>query len=146
VQDQSDHYTFIQKEWIRPALDATLPDQINPFRYDLLLGKASALIDEVRPLSASLGDPDGEVYYPLTVLNWEHKDGILDGTVRNDSGLPLHRVRVVVAELSKCGWREADIADGVLQPGQETTFSRSGYSQTCLGDDLVVVGQGAALP
>ena len=130
---------------VSPALTATLPGQINPFSFNLTLGKASASIGEARTAAGTAIEPRGETYHPLTVVAWTYADAILSGTIRNDSGWPLHKARVVVAELAKCSWREAELAATTLQPGQETTFDRA-YSERCLGDDLIVVGQGATLP
>jgi hypothetical protein len=130
---------------VSPALSATLPGQVNPFSYVLTLGKASASIGEARAAAGTAIEPEGESYHPLTIVDWSHADATLSGIVRNDSGRTLRKARVVVAELAKCSWREAELATTTLQPGQETTFQRTFFYEFCLGDDLTIVGQGAAL-
>ena len=138
-----DPYTEMAR--ISPALTATLPDQVNPFSYSLLLGKASASIGDVRAVAASRTEPGGEIYYPITVVSWEHTDGTLLGNIRNDSDQSIHIMRLVVAELKKCSWREAELDDTTLKPNRRTSFQLN-FSDTCLGDNLVIVGQGAAPP
>lgn len=130
---------------VTPALTATLPGQVNPFSYNLLLGKASASVGPVKGASARpwMG---GDIYYPLTITGTAYQDNIYSGTIQNDHYQPLHHLRVVAAEPSKCGWREAVIGDEILLPGQDTSFTISNYSSGCISDNLIVVGQGAIQP
>jgi len=129
---------------ITPALTATLPDQINPFSYNLLLGKASASLG---PILGATAEPwtGGVVYYPLTITGWTYDGGTVHGIARNDSESPLSNLHVVGAELAKCSWSEATLDTQTLLPQQETNFYINFYSG-CVDNDLVVVGQGAASP
>jgi hypothetical protein len=129
---------------ITPALTATLPGQINPFSYSMLLGKADASIGSIRGVSSNpwVG---GDKYYPLTIISFTYEDPILSGTARNDSGQSLYKLRVVVVELEKCEWQLAIVDSQNLLPGQETAFHLT-YPSGCLGDSLKIVGQGAAQP
>ena len=131
---------------IVPALEATLPGQINPFAYSLLLGKASASLGEVRAVAATLTPPDATEYIPLTIVGWHAENTTLVGTVRNDHSQPLHDARVVVAALGKCRWREATLDDTTLRTGQETAFQCNLYTTYCFADDMTVVGQGVTSP
>ena len=137
--------SYTQTISVTPALSATLPGQYNPFTYGLLLGKASASIGDVRAASASDTSPDGYRYQALNITGWEYVDGVIRGTARNESSTDLHHLRVVIAELEKCRWREADLDISTLAPGQETNFQMI-LSEFCFGDHLIVVGQGAAAP
>jgi hypothetical protein len=128
---------------IFPALEATLPGQINPFSYSLTLGKASAAIGQVRAVAATLTSPSGATYVPLTVVDWHVEDTNVLGVVRNDHDRALHNLRVVVVEPYRCEWREATLVDTTLQPGQETAFQRNLYTTLCFTDNFVIVGQGA---
>jgi hypothetical protein len=135
---------------ISPALPATLPNQINPFSDSNLCYKACTVYHSVRVVSASRTEPNGDIYLPLTVVKWHYTaeneySGILSGTIRNDNHHTLQNLRLVVAELEKCSWREAEIAGETLNPNRQTTFQLS-YYESCLGDNFVIVGQGAALP
>lgn len=136
---------YTQTISVTPALSATLPGQYNPFTYGLLLGKASASIGDVRAASARYTSPDGYRYQALNITGWEYVDGVIRGTARNDSSTDLQHLRVVIAELEKCRWREADLDANTLAPGQETNFHMN-LSEACFGDQLIVVGQGAAVP
>jgi len=133
---------------ITPALPAILPNQINPFSDENLCYKACVTYhSSVRVISASHTEPNGDVYYPLTIVKWKYSaedeyKGILSGTVRNDNRQTLHNLHLVVAELEKCAWREAEIADTKINPNRQTTFQLPFY-EGCLGDNLVIVGQGA---
>lgn len=133
--------SYITTVQVTPALTATLPGQINPFAYSLLLGKASASIGDVRVAQAYRIPAGGDLYEPLAILDWEYANQVLSGTARNDNDHPLVLGRVVVAELQRCAWREAVLDSLLIQPGQETTF-RLSYSAACLGDQLVITGQG----
>jgi len=129
-----------------PALPALLPGQVNPFAFSAPCeAKFCDHIVAVRAVSASRTEPNGYVYYPLTVAGWEHIDDTLLGTIRNDSTHSLQNLRLVAQELTKCTWREAEIAASELDPGKETTFTID-FPEYCLGDNLVIVGQGAAQP
>ena len=136
---------YTQTISVTPALSATLPGQFNPFAYSLLLGKASASIGDVRAAYASYTSPDGYRYQALNITDWEYGEGIISGTARNDSSKDLHHLRVVIAKLEKCRWREADLDASTLAPGQETNFQMI-LSEACFGDQLIIVGQGAAAP
>ena len=129
---------------IKPALTATLPGQINPFSYSFLLGKASASIGPIRGVSSSPW-VSGDKYYPLTIISFTYEHPILSGTARNDSGQSLNQLRVVVVEPEKCEWQLATVDSQNLLPGQETAFHLT-YPSGCLGDNLKIVGQGAAQP
>lgn len=134
---------------ISPALPATLPNQINPFSDKELCYKACVdYHSSVRVISGSLTEPSGDIYYPLTVVKWKYTaedeyKGILSGTIRNDNHQVLHKLRLVVAELEKCAWEEAEIADTKINPNRQTTFQLE-FWEYCLDDNLVIVGQGAA--
>jgi hypothetical protein len=128
---------------VSPALTATLPNQINPFAWDLYLGKASASIGEVRAVDARRTAPDGRFYRPLTIVGWHAEGTTVVGSVRNDHSHTLHNVRVVVVEPHRCAWEESTLADTTLQPGQEAAFHLNLYTTYCFTDDMVVVGQGA---
>jgi hypothetical protein len=136
---------YTQTISVTPALSATLPSQNNPFTYGLLLGKASASIGDVRAASASYTSPDGYRYHSLNITNWEYVDGVISGIARNESSAALSHIRVVVADLEKCRWREATPEESTLAPGQETTFQMI-LPEACFGDQLIIVGQGAAAP
>lgn len=137
--------TYLEIVQVTPALTATLPGQINPFSYNLLLGKATASIGSIKGVTASSW-AGGDVYYPLTILGSTYQGTTLSGRVRNDSSHPLHHTRVVAAEPTKCGWREAVLAAETLQPGEETSFSISNYFSFCVSDQQIIVGQGASQP
>jgi hypothetical protein len=128
---------------VSPALTATLPNQINPFAWDLYLGKASASIGEVRAVDARRTAPGGTIYRTLTVTGRHAEGTTVVGSVRNDQNHVLHDVRVVVVEPYRCAWREATLDDTTLQPGQETAFHLNLYTTYCFTDDMVVLGQGA---
>ena len=136
---------------VAPALTATLPGQPNPYAYELLLGKASAYIHPVRNASGSPWT-GGEVYYPLTIVSSMTSTitstlpatAVLSGTVRNDSGLPLHLARVVTIT-GKCHWRETRLDTRTLLAGQGTGFYLRDVS-ACLDDKMMIVGQAAAGP
>jgi hypothetical protein len=81
----------------------------------------------------------------LTIINFTYEDPILSGTARNDSGQSLDQLRIVVVELEKCSWKLATVDSQNLMPDQETAFHLN-YPSGCLGDSLVIVGQGAAQP
>jgi hypothetical protein len=132
---------------LEPALTATLPGQVNPFKIWSLCYKDCTVYHSVRVLSASRDEPDGGGYFPLTVVRWEYADGTLSGTIRNDNRRTLHNMRLVAAELklAGCGWKEAEIEDSTLEPGRRSTFQLQ-FSESCLGDNLVIVGQGAGWP
>lgn len=130
---------------ISPALTATLPGQVNPFSDVSFCYKSCFYLKSVRVISASRTEPDGYIFYPLTIVEWEYADGTLFGTIRNDNRQTLQKLRLVVAELGRCGWKEAEIAVSTLAPGLRTTFQLE-FLQSCLTDNLVIVGQGAALP
>ena len=126
---------------ITPAFAATLPGQINPFKWTELNWKTSydpGPIVDVRGSTWKTGD-----YHPLTIVSWSLNGTNLTGIARNDSGYTLDNLRVVAAELKKCEWQLATPDVATLLPGQETGFQLMYYSD-CSGDDLVVLGQGAA--
>jgi hypothetical protein len=131
---------------ISPALTATLPNQINPFSWDLYLGKASASIGEVRAVDARRTAPDGRFYRQLTIVDWATEGTNVVGTVRNDHSLALHNARVVIVEPYRCGWSEATLDNTTLQPGQETAFQLNLYTTYCFTDELAILGQGATQP
>jgi hypothetical protein len=131
---------------IVPALEATLPGQINPFSYSLLLGKSSASIGEVRATAATLTPPSEARFVPLTIVGWQTENTMITGTVRNDQGQTLRDARVVVVEPDRCAWRETALEVTILQPGQETAFQRNMYSTYCFTENTVIVGQGAVSP
>jgi hypothetical protein len=130
---------------ISPAMTATLPSQVNPFSYDLTLGRADAFFGEIRAAAGTTVEPAGEAYFPLHVVDWTYGNGTVSGTVRNDSGRPLHKARVVVVNLTECPWREAQLLTRTLQPGQTTNFQRT-YYESCQDGDFRIIGQGAAQP
>jgi hypothetical protein len=124
-----DPYTEIVH--LTPAFTITLPGQVNPFFYELQLGKASASIGPIVQVSASYwAGEDG--YTPLTITGYAYEDLTVTGTVRNDSSQPLHHTRVVGYEPYLCRWREAVLGADELLPGQETSFIITYYSSYCL--------------
>lgn len=130
---------------VTPALSATLPGQVNPFSYNLLLGKATATVGPVRGVSGSTTG-SGMTYDPLTVLGSSYSGTTLTGTVKNETGHPLYHSRVVAAEPLKCAWREAVLGAQTIPPGGETSFSIPNYAAICVSEALILVGQGATLP
>jgi hypothetical protein len=130
---------------MRPALTATLTNQINPFGYSMMLGKASGSIGPI--VNVSYGPwTSGESYYSLTILDYEYQAPYVTGTLHNDSGHPLHAARVVMLEPVNCGRREATLGLDTLMPGEETTFSAR-YGASCgVNDHLFISGQGAFQP
>jgi len=135
-------------EWIgvRPLFTATMPGGINPFRYSLILGKASASIGQVRVAAASPIDESQGSYHSLTVTGWKYEDPVVTGVVRNESGQFLDGVQVAVVNPDRCRWREASLDAAALAPGQETGFRVGYYPSGCVDDSLLIVGQGAARP
>ena len=143
---EEDCETIYRTERISPALPALLPGQVNPFAYaGFCEAKFEDHIIDVRPVSASRSEPDGTVYYPLTIPAWEQVGDTLSGTVRNDNNVALQNLELVAQELTRCWWREAEIASATLGAGQETTFTID-FPEYCQGENLVIVGQGAAQP
>jgi hypothetical protein len=136
---------YTRRERISPALAATLPGQVNPFYYSTMCYKSCEEIIGVDAVAASRTNPGGAVYYPLTVVSWEHAGDVLDGTIRNDSDQSLQDLSLVATDLTYCAWRPAEITDATLEPGAETTFQFD-YNQTCLDNTLLIVGQGVAQP
>jgi hypothetical protein len=136
---------YTERAPLIPALPATLPGQINPFAYSLTLGKASAVLGEVRAISTSSSGMGGVVYYSLALASLAHDGLNLRGTLRNDSGKPLYAARVVVAEQSNttCAWVQPQLATTALQPGQALDFHIDNYYQYCHGDGVVAIGQAA---
>jgi hypothetical protein len=85
--------------YTEPELEATLPDQVNPYSFCLQYTKTYYSFGEVELAHASLTPPDNRVIYPLTITSvlkegteWETT---VSGSVRNDSGHRLKEVRVV---------------------------------------------------
>jgi hypothetical protein len=79
---------YSETHYAKPELEATLPDQINPFSYCLMYTKGYYSYSAVELASASLNPPNGRVSYPLTVTSLT-KDGsewdtIVYGTVKNN--------------------------------------------------------------
>ncbi len=132
---------YKKTEIVKPAFAATLPGQINPFSWSLMLGKAYATVGQVKVVSASLIGESGITYHPITVLNWRREDKAVVGRIRNDSGKNLGNVRVVIVS-NQCAWQEATLTIISLQPGQETDFRLETFY--CEGDDVVVIGQGSS--
>lgn len=133
---------------IAPALDATLPDQKNPFNYCVLSTHYDYSVGGVKLVSASLNPPNGRVSYPLTITSWM-KEGTgwettISGTLRNDSEYPLTGIRVV-AFADVCLVKEADLLSTILQPGEETRFII--YNCLCLENrEVEISAQGVAEP
>ena len=131
---------------ISPELTATLPGQLNPFTFVLLLGKASASIGPIVGVTASPWQ-GGDAYTALTITAYTYADSAVTGTVRNDTSLPLHHARVGGYEPNLCRWLEAKLDTDELLPGQETSFSIAYSSSYCFdGPDYTVIGQGAYQP
>jgi hypothetical protein len=140
-------------------LDATLPDQKNPF-YHCAHCTIGACEDKPKPdgvklASASLIPPNGRVIYPLTVITWSRKvdeDGYdyIQGEVRNDSGHRLVDIRVVGIlseglefwEYNRC---EAVLETTTLNPGKKTDFYLD-YDYFCVRDVSEFSAQGVADP
>lgn len=138
-----DPYTYI--EYIKPALTASLPGQLNPFSYSLLLGKASAYFGPIVGYSASPWS-SGERQAALTSVEIQYAGTTLSGTVRNDNSQALHGNRVVAFGPGRCAWREAVLEADTLQPGGETGFHIDSYAAGCVTEDVVIAGQGAFQP
>jgi hypothetical protein len=129
---------------VTPVLTATLPGQINPFGYTLVLGKASGALGAVTPLSYGGDSPDGLAYYPLTVVGWARAaDGTLSGTLRNDSGRSLTQLRAALFHSGVCEVQTAELSAASLAPGASAGFSAP---YTCASGSYTIVGQGAAPP
>ena len=128
-------------ETVHPAFEATLPGQANPFSWDIALGKAFAMVGEVKIASGGLIGEGGSNYHPVTVLNWIREGNAVVGKARNDTGKSLADVRVVVFS-NECAWKEAGLTNTSLQPGEETDFRLESFY--CEGEDVTVVGQGRA--
>ena len=129
------------------ALPATLPGQINPFAFEMLLGKASAELGELRAVSANSDAVDGAIYYPLTMVSVTRDGANLRSTVRNDSAEALRGVLVAVTELqnARCAWKRPTLEATTLQPHQALTFQIDDFFLYCHGDPVAVLGQGAAI-
>lgn len=131
---------------ITPELTATLPGQLNPFSFVLLLGKASASIGPIVGVTASPWE-SGDAYAALTITGYAYEGSAVTGTARNDTDHPLHHARVGGYEPSLCSWREAELDTDELLPGQETGFSIPYSSSYCFdGVGYTVIGQGAYQP
>ena len=134
-------------QWVplTTALPATLPGQINPFAYELFLGKASAVLGELRAAAANFSAADGALFYPLTVVSLARDGASLRSTLRNDSAQPLREVLVAVVELQNatCPWQRPSLDATTLEPGQTLTFQIDAFYQYCHGDPVVVLRQGA---
>jgi hypothetical protein len=141
----------LQPSWrawvpVRHLFTATMPGEINPFRYSLLLGKASARIGQVRVAAATPIDESQGSYHSLTVTGWAYEDPVVTGAVRNESSHFLNDVKVAVVNPDGCRWREASLDTTALAPGQETGFRVDYYPSGCVDGSLRIVGQGAAKP
>jgi len=131
---------------ITPELTATLPGQLNPFTFLLFLGKASASVGPIVGVTASPWE-GGDAYAALTITSYTYANSAVTGTVRNDTGYPLHHARVGGYEPSLCRWQEAKLGTDELLPGQETSFSIAYSSSYCFdGAEYTVTGQGAYQP
>jgi hypothetical protein len=142
-------YPCTEIEYRSPALDATLPNQPNPFRYSCY-GKGTSCVDinNIFLVSARRIEPSGENYYPLTDVNWDYipideNSGRLSGIIRNDSKKTLHNMQLVV--FGPCAYRYAQIASSTLKPGRRTSFELAG-SEYCLGNEILISGQGTITP
>jgi hypothetical protein len=141
-----DQQPYVERVPLTTALPATLPGQINPFSYDLLLGKASAQLGQLRALSASSDAVGGALFFPLTTVSLARDGANLRGAVRNDSARPLYGVLVAVAELQNatCAWQRPSLETTTLQPGQTVAFQIDNFFLYCRGDPVAVLGQGSA--
>jgi hypothetical protein len=141
---EGDPQPYVERVPLTTALPATLPGQINPFSYDLLLGKASAELGALRVVSANSSAVGGALYYPLTAVNVTRDGANLRGTVRNDSTQPLNGVLVAVTELqnAKCAWKRPSLSTTTLHPGQTVTFQIDDFYLYCPGEPVAVLGQG----
>jgi hypothetical protein len=136
---------YTERVQVDTALPATLPGQINPFVYNLILGKAGAEFGELRAASANTTAVGGAHYEPLTMVSLERDGENLRSTVRNDSTLPLYGVRVAVVEVQNatCSWKRPSLDTTTLQPGQTLSFQIDNFYQYCHGSPVLVLGQGA---
>lgn len=147
-----DNYTA----YISPVLDATLPDQKNPFSYCVETQYSSPVyLGDVKLVSTSFNPPNSQIFYPLTVTNWEVKvtdpdtgRTSISGTVRNDSGHHLVDIRVVgvlsEGEDLYCYYYsqyEADIESTSLDPDEKADFSNM-----CTTGVTEISAQGVAEP
>jgi hypothetical protein len=124
----------------KPALEAALPGQINPFSLQAMCYKTCGTITSIyikksEPIAAGN-------YYPLTILQWDYENPVLSGISRNDSSQTLYNTRIVVANLDQCPWKEATLNDVTLTQGQQTEFTVA-YSSDCINEHLIIVGQGS---
>ena len=143
---EGDPQPYIERVPLSTALPATLPGQINPFSYDLLLGKASAALGELRVVSANSSAVGGDRFYPLTMVALTRDGANLRSAVRNDSTQPLHAVLAAVTELQNatCAWKRPSLQATTLQPGQTLTIQIDDFFLYCHGDPVTVLGQGSA--
>ncbi|MBX0328883.1 hypothetical protein K2Z83_14480 [Oscillochloris sp. ZM17-4] len=133
---------FIVK--IIPELTAVLPGQINPFAYGHAVGKSCDSFNPVSLWGGSTYSPDGLSYYPLTVMSWQHdSQGQVSGTVRNDSGHTLTKLRVAIQHTTSYETPSVEVAADTLAPGASTSFSASDITKS---GTVMVVGQGTAAP
>lgn len=116
---------YSETHYLEPMLDATLPNQKNPFSYCLSYGKGGYRYGAVELTAASLIPPNGRVIYPLTVTSLIKEgsgwDTVVHGTVKNESGHHLTEVRVVGIP-GLCSAREADLGNTMLDPGEDTSY------------------------
>ena len=146
---------YISTDYISPMLQATLPDQKNPFYYcrSFLVTEPGYDLGGVKVAFGSPIPPSSRVIYPLTVTNWEKKftesGTIISGTVRNDIGHRLVDIRVVgisSAGLEGICWYsseyEADIETTTLNPGEKADFTIS----QCTEGVTEISAQGVAEP
>jgi hypothetical protein len=146
---------YITTDYISPMLDATLPDQKNPFYYcrSFIVTEPGHDLGGVKVVSSSLNPPSGRVIYPLTITNWEKKvtesGTTISGTVRNDSGHRLVDIRVVgisSAGLEGICWYsseyEAEVESTTLDPGEKADFS----NMYCTEGVSEISAQGVAEP
>jgi len=116
---------YSETVFTEPVLEATVPEQLNPFSYCLMYAKTYYSFVGVRLAHASTTPQGDRIIYPLTVTDYL-KEGTkwettVTGTVRNDSGHRLNEARVVgIAGL--CNAKEAVLDTRTLEPGDETYF------------------------
>ena len=117
--------SYYETIFATPSLEATLPDQLNPFSYCTMYYRYTAIFGDVKLAHASLTPMGERVIYPLTVIDYLKEgtgtDTTLIGSVRNDSGHRLEEARVMAIN-KNCYAKSAELDTRVLEPGDETDF------------------------
>ena len=138
---------------IRPAFEATFPDNSNPFVLRTIHGfycEWDKWNHDIEVDSWSFYSP--YEYRPVTVVNVEWENAYhwsyFYGTIRNDHEATLHGVKVILISPQISGSVTA-IYDTVLSPGEEVMFSATimhPYFGDFNDEAVYVLGQGYLIP